>query len=231
MPNWSAAGSRAVTFIGTCSEPSVIDEISPPEYLRCEDWMTLEEITLGGFAACNSLRIFAYIPQIRKAARDENGASAISYTTWILFFIAHLSTVAYAIVNRSDWGLATCFAVNAACCLAGDKASASSWVTPTPASRPCWRSSTTALAHPSARSRTTSGAVAAGWGSSSSARISLCFYAARFRRGGERARTPISSRHRQSEEEEGSKREDASTRRTRPPIAAPQLPITFMSPA
>jgi hypothetical protein len=80
--------------------------------------MTLEEITLGGFAVCNGLRIFAYLPQIRKAARDANGASAISYTTWILFFIAHLSTVAYAIVNRSDWGLATCFAGNAVCCLA-----------------------------------------------------------------------------------------------------------------
>jgi hypothetical protein len=80
--------------------------------------MSLEEITLGAFAACNSLRIFAYIPQIRKAATDENGASAISYTTWLLFLVAHLSTVAYAIVNRSDWGLAACFAVNGICCLA-----------------------------------------------------------------------------------------------------------------
>jgi len=80
--------------------------------------MSLEEITLGAFAACNSLRIFAYVPQIRKAATDENGASAISYTTWILFLVAHLSTVAYAIVNRADWGLAACFATNAVCCLA-----------------------------------------------------------------------------------------------------------------
>ncbi len=80
--------------------------------------MSLEEITLGAFAACNSLRIVAYIPQIRKAATDENGASAISCTTWVLFLVAHLSTVAYAIVNRSDWGLAACFAANAVCCLA-----------------------------------------------------------------------------------------------------------------
>jgi hypothetical protein len=79
--------------------------------------MTLEEITLSAFAACNSLRVIAYIPQIRKAATDENGASAISYTTWILFLVAHLSTVAYAIINRSDWGLAVCFAGNAICCL------------------------------------------------------------------------------------------------------------------
>jgi uncharacterized protein with PQ loop repeat len=79
--------------------------------------MSLKEITLGAFAACNSLRIFAYIPQVRKVATDENGASAISCTTWLLFLVAHLSTVAYAIVNRSDWGLAACFAVNAVCCL------------------------------------------------------------------------------------------------------------------
>src|ERR671914_3114134 len=80
--------------------------------------MSLEEATLGAFAACNSLRIFAYIRQICKAASDENGASAISYTTWSLFLLAHLSTVSYAIVNRSDWWLAACFALNAACCLA-----------------------------------------------------------------------------------------------------------------
>ena len=80
--------------------------------------MSLEEVTLGAFAACNSLRIFAYIPQICKAASDENGASAISYTTWSLFLLAHLSTVSYSIVNRSDWWLAASFALNALCCLA-----------------------------------------------------------------------------------------------------------------
>jgi hypothetical protein len=80
--------------------------------------MSLEEITLSAFAACNSLRIFAYVPQLLKAASDENGASAISYTTWSLFLLAHLSTVAYAIVNQSDWWLAACFGLNAACCLA-----------------------------------------------------------------------------------------------------------------
>ena len=80
--------------------------------------MSLEEVTLGTFATCNSLRIFAYFPQIFKAAGDENGASAISYTTWSLFLLAHLSTVAYAIVNQSDWWLAACFGLNAICCLA-----------------------------------------------------------------------------------------------------------------
>jgi hypothetical protein len=58
----------------------------------------------------------AYLPQILKAAADKNGASAISYTTWSIFLAAHLSTVAYALINRSDWGLAACFAGNAVCC-------------------------------------------------------------------------------------------------------------------
>jgi Flp pilus assembly protein TadB len=80
--------------------------------------MRLEELTLAMFAASNSLRMLAYVPQIRKAATDENGASAISYTTWSLFLVAHLSTVAYALVNRADWGLAVCFAGNALCCVA-----------------------------------------------------------------------------------------------------------------
>jgi hypothetical protein len=80
--------------------------------------MQMEEMTLALFAACNSLRIFAYLPQIHKAATDSNGASAISYTTWSLFLLAHLSTVAYALVNKGDVWLAACFAGNAACCMA-----------------------------------------------------------------------------------------------------------------
>jgi hypothetical protein len=80
--------------------------------------MPLEEITLALFAACNSVRVVAYIPQILKAASDKNGASSISFMTWFLFLLAHLSTVAYALINRSDWGLAACFAINAVSCVA-----------------------------------------------------------------------------------------------------------------
>lgn len=80
--------------------------------------MALEDLTLGLFTACNAIRVFAYVPQIYRAATDKNGASAISCTTWTLFLIAHLSTVAYALVNRADWSLAACFAVNALCCVA-----------------------------------------------------------------------------------------------------------------
>jgi hypothetical protein len=80
--------------------------------------MSLEEITLTLFAACNSFRVVAYIPQSLKAASDKNGASSVSLMTCSLFLLAHLSTVAYALINRADWGLAACFATNAACCVA-----------------------------------------------------------------------------------------------------------------
>ena len=79
--------------------------------------MSLKEITIGTFATYSSLRISAYLPQILKASSDENGVSAISYTTWSVFLIAHLSTVAYAIINQSDWWLAACLGPNAVCCL------------------------------------------------------------------------------------------------------------------
>jgi uncharacterized protein with PQ loop repeat len=80
--------------------------------------MPVEEITLALFAACNTIRVVAYVPQIFKAATDKNGASSISCTTWTLFLIANVSTVAYALVNRADWALAVCFSINAVCCVA-----------------------------------------------------------------------------------------------------------------
>ena len=64
------------------------------------------------------MRVFAYVPQIYKAATDKNGASAISRSTWSLFLVAHVATVGYALVNRSDHWLALCFGGNALCCLA-----------------------------------------------------------------------------------------------------------------
>jgi hypothetical protein len=83
-----------------------------------ETRMNLEDVTLGLFAICNGIRVLAYVPQIVAAARDRNGATAIACTTWWLFLVANLSTIAYALVNQSDWRLAACFTANAACCIA-----------------------------------------------------------------------------------------------------------------
>jgi hypothetical protein len=68
------------------------------------------------FALCNSVRVFAYLPQIIAVARDPNGATAISYTTWGLFAASHLSTVAYAVLTLEDWRMAAVFGANTACC-------------------------------------------------------------------------------------------------------------------
>ena len=79
---------------------------------------TLQAAILSLFALVNSVRVLAYIPQIVKTARDQNGASAISYTTWGLFFASHVTTIAYAVVCVGDPLMAVIFFGNALACLA-----------------------------------------------------------------------------------------------------------------
>ncbi|WP_315831171.1 PQ-loop repeat-containing protein [Bradyrhizobium prioriisuperbiae] len=64
----------------------------------------------------NGLRLVSYLPQIVRIARDRNGASAISYSTWLLWTAANAATGLYAWVNLNDWSLAGMNAANAACC-------------------------------------------------------------------------------------------------------------------
>ena len=78
--------------------------------------MTVADITLAVFTLFNSLRFLAYVPQIAKALKDKSGAEAISFGTWALFLISHLSAMAYAIVNQSDWAMAILFLSNAVGC-------------------------------------------------------------------------------------------------------------------
>ena len=80
--------------------------------------MTLADITLLAFTACNSLRVLAYVPQIWKASTDKDGAKAISFSTWSLFLVSHLTTASYAIVNKGDSNLAYMFLINAVGCAA-----------------------------------------------------------------------------------------------------------------
>ena len=78
--------------------------------------VTPADIALVVFTACNMARVFAYLPQIVRISRDTQGATAISYTTWILFGLSHLSTVAYAVLVVDDWRMAAVFAANTGCC-------------------------------------------------------------------------------------------------------------------
>ena len=80
--------------------------------------MTLADVTLMAFTACNSLRVLAYAPQVWKACTDRNGARAISMSTWTLFLISNATTAAYSVVNKPDWTLAAIFVGNAAGCAA-----------------------------------------------------------------------------------------------------------------
>jgi hypothetical protein len=79
--------------------------------------MTLPEVTLGAFGIFSALRIISYLPQIHKVARDTNGASAISYSTWVLWTGSNLSTGLYAAINLGDRLLAACSGLYALCCV------------------------------------------------------------------------------------------------------------------
>jgi len=80
--------------------------------------VTFADITLAVFTICNSIRVVAYVPQITKAATDQDGAQAISFMTWGLFLVSNSSAVAYALVNKADWMLACMFMANAIGCAA-----------------------------------------------------------------------------------------------------------------
>jgi hypothetical protein len=78
--------------------------------------MTIEDISMAAFTLCNSFRVVAYLPQIAKAAKDRSGAEAISFGTWGLFLVAHVSAMTYAIVNQKDWTMASLFLGNVIGC-------------------------------------------------------------------------------------------------------------------
>jgi uncharacterized protein with PQ loop repeat len=80
--------------------------------------VTPADVALGLFTLCNTIRVFAYVPQLVRIRQDQHGASAISYTTWGLFLVSNLSTVAYGLMVVNDWWIVVVFAVNALFCVA-----------------------------------------------------------------------------------------------------------------
>lgn len=81
-----------------------------------EEWF--RSAVFGAFTLVNSLRILAYIPQMLTAAKDTNGASGVSYATWLLFLVSHLTTITYAVVYLGDAVMALIFLGNALACSA-----------------------------------------------------------------------------------------------------------------
>lgn len=68
--------------------------------------MHISDLTFAGFLALGGIRCLSYLPQIMRILRDENGASAISYTTWFSWILANLATASYATFNLGDAYLA-----------------------------------------------------------------------------------------------------------------------------
>jgi uncharacterized protein with PQ loop repeat len=79
--------------------------------------VTAPEVALVLFTAMNTVRVLAYVPQILRVVRDGGRAEAISCTTWVMFALSHLSTVAYAILALGDLRMAAIFAANVLACL------------------------------------------------------------------------------------------------------------------
>jgi hypothetical protein len=51
------------------------------------------------FTVFSGVRLFSYLPQIRKVASDTNKASAISYSTWSMWTGANLARALHAATN------------------------------------------------------------------------------------------------------------------------------------
>src|SRR5882724_12282875 len=64
--------------------------------------MTVAECAMAAFALLNSGRALAYVPQIVRVYRDQNGAAAVSLITWAMFASSNLATAVYAHAVYSD---------------------------------------------------------------------------------------------------------------------------------
>jgi hypothetical protein len=80
--------------------------------------MSLPDITLALFSLFNILRLGSYVPQIIRVAADDEGAKAISYSTWCIWIGANASTAIYAVVNVMDAVLFFVSAFNTVGCAA-----------------------------------------------------------------------------------------------------------------
>jgi len=80
--------------------------------------MSLPDITLALFSLFNILRLGSYLPQIIRVAAEDEGAKAISYSTWCIWIGANASTAIYALVHVADAALFCVSAFNTLGCAA-----------------------------------------------------------------------------------------------------------------
>ena len=77
---------------------------------------TVTDVVTCLFFATNTLRVLAYIPQIKAAWKCANGAASVSRVTWSCFAVAHLSGALYSGVVARDPGMAAVFTGNSIAC-------------------------------------------------------------------------------------------------------------------
>jgi hypothetical protein len=76
----------------------------------------IEEFIISAYAIMNSLRIFAYLPQIVTVLRASDRAEAVSLLTWTFWTLANIATTAYSAVILEDVLSMVIFAGNSVCC-------------------------------------------------------------------------------------------------------------------
>ena len=74
------------------------------------------DLVAAAFGPFNVLRLASYFPQLVAVARDQNGATAISFSCWSIWIGANAATAAYAGLNLRDVPLAVVSAFNGICC-------------------------------------------------------------------------------------------------------------------
>jgi enoyl-CoA hydratase/carnithine racemase len=74
------------------------------------------DLVAAAFDLFNVLRLASYFPQLVAVARDQNGATAISFSCWSIWIGANAATAAYAWLNLRDVPLAVVSAFNGICC-------------------------------------------------------------------------------------------------------------------
>jgi hypothetical protein len=74
------------------------------------------DLVAAAFGLFNVLRLASYFPQLVAVARDQNGATAISFSCWSIWIGANAATAVYAWINLRDVPLAVVSAFNGICC-------------------------------------------------------------------------------------------------------------------
>ena len=79
---------------------------------------TAVECVAWVYVITNSLRVLFYAPQIRAVLKADDGARALSITTWSFWTFAHLTATLYGWFVIHDSAFSAIFAGNLACAAA-----------------------------------------------------------------------------------------------------------------